>query len=87
MKTKEGFRLRAIGTDHVLTPDGLVDFNRMIAMNSSAAFLWEKVEGTEFDAATLAGLLVAEYGIDQERAMQDSIKIAKDWIDAGIAQE
>lgn len=84
MKTKEGFRLRAIGTDHVLTPDGLVDFNRMIAMNSSAAFLWEKVEGTEFDAATLADLLVAEYGIDMERAMQDSIKIAKDWIDAGI---
>lgn len=87
MKTKEGFRLRAIGTDHVLTPDGLVDFNRMIAMNSSAAFLWEKVEGTEFDAATLAELLVAEYGIDMERAMQDSIKIAKDWIDTGIAQE
>lgn len=87
MKTKEGFRLRAIGTDHVLTPDGLVDYNKMVAINSSATFLWEKVEGTEFDAATLADLLVAKYGIDRERAMQDSIKIAKDWIDAGIAQE
>lgn len=86
MKTKEGFRLRAIGTDHVLTPEGLVDFNKMIAMNSSAAFLWEKIEGREFDAATLASLLVEEYGIDEARALEDGTKIAREWIEAGIVE-
>lgn len=89
MKTVEGFRLRTIGTDHVLMAEGanLINFNKMIAMNRSAAFLWEKVEGTEFTVQTLADLLIGEYGIDPALALEDSNKIASSWLEVGIISE
>lgn len=89
MKTVQGFKLRAIGTDHVLTPESteLINFNKMIAMNSSAAFLWDKVDGTEFDASTIADLLLEEYGISRETAQTDAEKVIRDWLDAGIICE
>lgn len=89
MKTVEGYRLRAIGKDHVLMPEGtgMVNYNRMIAMNQSAAFLWDKIEGKEFDTATLANLLIEEYGIDAELAQADAQKTVDAWKKAEIISD
>ena len=45
-----------------------INFNKLITLNSSAAFLWRQVEGKDFDESMLADLLVEEYGIDRELA-------------------
>ena len=89
MKTKKGFRLRTLGKDNILTAEGIevVDFNRMIVLNSSAAFLWKKVEGTEFTVEKLSELLIGEYGIPEERALKDAESLIKDWIEAGVVEQ
>lgn len=89
MKTKKGFRLRTLGKDNILTAEGIevVDFNRMIALNSTAAFLWTNVEGKEFDVDTLVDLLVGEYGISVELARKDSETLINDWLEAGVVEQ
>ncbi len=89
MKTIEGFKMRPLCDMFVITGEGLkqINYNKIISLNASAAFLWERVEGKEFSLETLAELLVGEYEIDKERALKDSEAIAKSWIEAGIVEE
>lgn len=90
MKTVKGFRMRKLGLEYIITAEGveLINFNKMIALNESAAYLWESVqEMEEFSVETLADLLVEQYGIDRELALKDSAAVAQKWIEAGIAEE
>jgi hypothetical protein len=63
---------------------GQIDFNKLITLNDSAAYLWQSVEGKEFDVQTLANLLVYKYGIDQDTALTDAKAIANKWIEIGV---
>ena len=89
MKTKKGFILRSLGKEFILVAEGLeaVDANSMISMNESAAFLWEAVEGKDFDAGTLADLLQEEYDIPREVAEKDVASLIQTWQEAGIINE
>ena len=89
MKTKKGYRLRQLGTEYILVAEGLevMDANKMISMNETAAFLWEAVEGKTFDADTLAQLLVDEYGISLEVAEKDIKPLLETWLKAGIIED
>ena len=86
MRTKKGYRLRPLGKEYILVAEGLEveNANQMISMNATAAFLWESVEGKDFDADTLAQLLVDEYDIDVETAKMDVEPLLQTWKDAGI---
>ena len=86
MRTKKGYRLRPLGKEYILVAEGLEveDANQMISMNATAAFLWEAVEGKDFDAETLAQLLVDEYGIDSETAKKYVEPLLQTWKDASI---
>ena len=88
MKMIEGFRLRDVMGQATVIGEGVnqVNFNKLITLNSSAAFLWKQVEGKEFDENMLADLLVEEYGIDRELAEKDSKAIAAQWHDAGLVE-
>ena len=89
MKTRKGFSLRPLGQEFILVAEGLeaVNFSRMISLNASAAFLWQSVEGKDFDADTLAKLLVDEYGIAQEVAETDVAALLDTWQSAGIIEQ
>lgn len=89
MKAIEGFRMRRLGAEYILTAETLtrVNFNRMISLNDSAAYLWESIQGKDFTVQDLADLLVAKYEIDMDLALKDSEAIAAKWIEAGIAAE
>ena len=88
MRTKKGYRLRPLGVEYILVAEGLEveSANQMISMNATAAFLWEAVEGKDFDAETLSQLLVDEYGIDNETAKKDVIPLLQTWGKAGIIE-
>ena len=74
MKTKKGFRLRELGGDYILIGESveLVNFNNLITFNETAAYLWQKVEGKEFDVDTLTQLLLDEYDVTEEQALADT---------------
>lgn len=88
MKIVEGFRLRDVMGQATVIGEGVnqVNFNKLITLNASAAFLWRQVEGKEFDVETLKDLLVSEYGIDAQLAENDAEAIAKKWVEAGIVR-
>lgn len=88
MKTKDGFVLREMCGENIITGEGLehINFNKLISLNSTAAFLWKTVVGQEFTAESMAQLLVDEYGIDMELALKDSAALCKSWVEAGIAE-
>ena len=89
MKTKKGYRLRQLGTEYILVAEGLevMDANKMISMNETAAFLWEAVEGKTFDTGALAKLLVDEYGISMEVAEKDVTALLQTWNKAGVIED
>lgn len=88
MKIIDGFRLRDVMGQATIIGEGTaqVNFNKLITLNSTAAFLWRKVEGREFDAMVLADLLENEYGIDRELAEKDGTAIADKWKQAGLVE-
>jgi len=89
MKTKSGFKLRPLGREYIVVGEGVenINFNKMISLNETAAYLWKNVEGKEFDPEQLSALLQEQYEVDPERALEDSKMIAKAWVEAGIAEE
>jgi hypothetical protein len=89
MKTKEGFVLRPLGREFILVAENVkeVNFNKMISLNESAAYLWSGVEGKDFDADTLTALLLDKYDVDEATARADSEAIIAKWLDAGIIEE
>ena len=88
MKTKKGFRLRNICGENVIVAEGIenIDFSKIISMNESAAYLWQKVVGEFFSAEDLARLLCEEYEVDEATALTDAKTVVQQWIDAGIAE-
>ena len=89
MKLIEGFRLRPLGKEYIVTPESVaqINFNKMISLNSSAAYLWKSVEGREFTPEDLKRLLLDRYDVEEEIAGRDAEAIAQSWIEAGIAEE
>ena len=88
MKIKNGFVLREMCGEFIVAGEGLehINFNKLISLNSTAAFLWEALVGKEFTTEEMAQLLVDEYEIDMELAMTDSKKLMESWAEAGIAE-
>lgn len=72
MKIKEGFLLRNVAGNNVVVPIGkaTLDFNGMMSLNETGAFLFEKlIEGTSKEQ--LIEDLINEYDINKELAEKD----------------
>ena len=88
MKIKEGFILRTICGESVVVGEGLaqVNFNKMLSLNASAAYLWKGVEGREFTLEDLTALLLEKYDVSPEVAAADAAKVAEIWVREGVAE-
>ena len=89
MRLLEGFVLRSICGEHIVTGEGLarVDFSKVISLNPSAAYLWEHIQDKDFTADDLVALLTARYDVDAERARADVDKLLASWREAGVMAE
>ena len=91
MRTIDGFRLRKLGNEYILVGESmaLINFNKMITLNETAAFLWEKADeltknqGT-FDASALCKALCEDYDVAPEQAMTDVENTLASWTEAGV---
>jgi len=88
MKTKNGFVLHEVCGENVVIAEGIenIDFNNIISMNETAAYIWQKVQGQEFTVDTMVEALMEEYEVDAETAKADCEQLAKNWIEAGICE-
>lgn len=88
MKIKKGFELRDICGEKVIIASGIenIDFNKMISLNESAAYLWQQVSDKTFDADLLAQLLEAAYDVDNATATTDAQAIIQSWLEQGVVE-
>jgi len=88
MKIKDGFILRSICGEFIVVGEGLaqVNFNKMLSLNESAAYLWKEVEGKTFTQEDLVQLLLDKYEVSQEQAAADVEKLTATWIQEGVVE-
>lgn len=85
MKIKDGFILRTVADTHIVVAVGKEskNFNKMIKLNDSAAFLWKQLSA-ERTVAELANELSNEYGISPAQAEADAQAFADTLREAGL---
>ena len=69
MKIKSDYLLRKVADSYVVVPVGkaTVDFNGMINLNETGAFLWQQLQKDAAEETLLKAMLM-EYEVDEETA-------------------
>ena len=88
MRIKEGFVLRTICGQHVVSGEGTanVNFSKLVSLNDSAAYLFKAVGDGDFTPDRLADLLLEEYDVDRETALKDAETLCAQWKEIGIVE-
>lgn len=87
MKRNDGWVLRTVCGEKVLAPEGLgvIDFNRLIRLNGTAAWLWEQAGAQgDFTADSLSDALCKTYEVRPETARADVENILSQWKEMGL---
>lgn len=70
MKLKSGFVLREMAGEITVLPAGdLENYDKVVTLNETGAFLWRKLEKDTTKEALLAALL-SEYNVDESTASE-----------------
>ncbi len=72
MKVKQDFMIKKILDDYIVVPTGeeLVNFDAMITLNETGAFLWEQLQEDKTEEELIKALC-AEYDVSQDVAKAD----------------
>ena len=72
LKIKNGFMLRQVAGSYIVIAIGAeaVDFNGMVSINETGAFLWKILEKGA-DKEDLLAALMQEYDVDEDSAKKD----------------
>ena len=87
MKIKPDFLLRKVAENYVVVPVGtaMVDFNGMINLNETGAFLWEKLEHGASEEELLSEMLEA-YDVDEQTAKAGVQNFIRELKEAGLLE-
>ena len=88
MRIKKGFELRDVCGEKVIVASGLenIDFSKIISLNESAAYLWEKLQGADFSVQDAADQLTEAYDVSPETALTDAGELLARWRELGIVE-
>ena len=81
MRIKEGFELRKVCNENVIISHGVsnINFTKVISLNSSAAFLWNKFVGKDFSLDDMVAAMLSEYEVDEATARMDCMELVDQW--------
>lgn len=85
MKIRDGFVLRQVADATIVVPAGdtAIDFNGMITLNETAAFLWSLLEN-DTDEEAMVKAMLAEYEVDEETARNGIERFVNKLRDEGL---
>ena len=88
MKIKEGFVLRTICGQNVVSGEGTanVNFSKLVSLNDTAAYLFKAVGNEEFTPERLADLLLEAYEVDRATALPAAEALCAQWKEIGITE-
>ena len=86
MKIKEGFVIRTICGQHVISGEGSanVNYSSLISLNDTAAYLFKNLQGKDFTEEDAVELLLQEYEVDRETAAKDVKALVAKWQEIGL---
>lgn len=87
MKIKSGFMLYEVAGSYVVVPAGdePLDFNGMVTLNETGAFLWKQLE-QGCDQARLVEALLEKYEVSREQAQQSVDRFVAEIQENGFVQ-
>lgn len=87
MKIKEGFMLRSVADNYVVVPIGkeAADFNGMITLNETGAFMWQCLE-EGCTKEELVEKVLKEYEAEKEQVIQSAERFMKEIEENGFAE-
>ncbi|MBQ6199436.1 MAG: PqqD family protein [Bacteroidales bacterium] len=88
MKIKEGFVLRTICGQNVISGEGSanVNYSSLISLNETAAYLFKELQGKEFTEETAVDLLLDQYEVDRDTAAKDVKALLAKWKEIGLSE-
>ncbi len=88
MKIKDNFLLKEVAGKTIVVPVGkaTLDFNAIITLNETGAFLFAKLQEKDMSEEDLVAALTAEYDVSTEIAAADIKKFVNSIIEAGISE-
>ena len=74
MKIRETYKVREMAGEHVVIMQGRkgVDMTRIISLNESSLYLWESLQGKEFEVEDVARRLTGRDEVDAATAARDA---------------
>jgi len=89
MKIKSGFVVEKVGNKYLAVAVGerADDFNALIRMNGTGAFLWQLLSEGEKTRDDLLSAMLAEYDVEPERAKADILAFETALRGAGLLDE
>ena len=88
MKLRKGFVMRNVCGDNVIVGEGLeqINFNKLLTLNDTAAFLWEEAGKSEFTIESLVKALTDNYEVDADTATTDVKRIVDKWFELEVIE-
>ncbi len=88
MRKIDGLALRTLGDDKILVAESkdLIDFNRLVTLNDSAAYIWQALPAAGFDIDDVVAIIAARYDVDETVARTDARRLLDVWLEAGIVE-
>ena len=88
MKISNKFKVRSIAGENVIIKQGRfgADMTKIISLNETSLFLWNKFKEIEFSATDIANALVEEYDIDRELAEEDANAWCDRLVECGLSE-
>ncbi len=89
MKIKNGFVVEKVGGKYLAVAVGkrADEFNALIRMNGTGAFLWGLLAERDMSRDELLSAMLTEYEVDEERAKADIVAFEKSLRTAGLLDE
>ncbi len=81
MRIKNGFVFREVCGEQVIMGEGVgaLDFGKLLCLNETAAWLWQKASEGDFTIESLTEALCDEYEVSAEQAKADVAAIVAEW--------
>ena len=88
MRIKNGFVLREVCGEQVIMGEGVgaLDFGKLLCLNETAAWLWQKASEGDFTIESLTEALCDEYEVSAEQAKADVAAIVAEWQKVNVVE-
>lgn len=89
MKLRDEYKVREIAGEHVVIMQGRygADMTKVISLNESSLYLWNELQGRDFETADVARLLVDHYGIEVPTAEHDAAAWVQKLVECKLVQD